>query len=220
MGRPGRVKSYCIKPNTQLWVTWGCVLVLTLWLPWPRWTWLKCWIWSTGRHGGQEKDEFHKNWINSIKVPTDPWHTFRIKNNSRTHQEQEPPRMLRNHDKPPDSPPPRLSMEGWMTVGPNMINQIARSPHRSPLLLQSSKSISTPNLTQGRITRLQIADTVRLVSPHSKVWPWFWWYVSEMLVKHRNYLLCIGITFSSIFTSTISSAAPWNASEGAVSTIS
>ena len=72
--------------------------------------------------------------------------------------------MSGQQDKPPDSPSPRLSMGGWMKVSEqNVVGQMAKSPVRSGLLQNSSKSVSALNLTKGQISRFQIADKVRFV---------------------------------------------------------
>ena len=54
---------------------------------------------------------------------------------------------------------------GWMHVGdPSLVSKLAQSPARSILLQQSSLSASSPNLTQGQLSRIQIADAVRCVN--------------------------------------------------------
>ena len=72
-------------------------------------------------------------------------------------------------DRPPDTSiptpsPPRFPLR-WMKAGETpLLSQLGKSPCRSPLLLQASKSASTPNLTKGQMSRMHIADIVRL--PH------------------------------------------------------
>ena len=74
----------------------------------------------------------------------------------------------RKTEKPPDTSPPVTSPHRfplrWMKAGEtSIVSQWSKIPFRSPLLHQSAKSVSTPNLTKGQMSRLTIADSVRSV---------------------------------------------------------
>ena len=69
--------------------------------------------------------------------------------------------MSRKRDRSPSSSPPQLSMP-WMNLDTNIVHSLSNKPARS-LLLQQAASSDQSLLTPGQNSRLQIADTVRLV---------------------------------------------------------